>query len=517
MPLPVELAKSLIALKHPDYEKNIEMWKTNELFFQADEGVYENLKKFQWEDTTEGASEYTARQEEAVYINFPGLTSEKMNGVLFAHAPEPDFGTLGSLEDPTSNGAIIFDSADGVGTDARSWPMFWDDAMYMAPATKWRWMFVEAPPQRPQTVADERRGLRPYLVEYSPTIVPFWRTSRGQMDFVRVELEVLNYIRKDGKIEKVKDTHHYIMAREGFAEFGEELSGGGWWMVDSKGNPVMQGDAPMEGDWSMTGGEIPMFRLYYEQGRKTTSKQGLSDLVRLTRSYMNLYAAFVNDAWESGSRTQFFLGADPTAWDAVQKGSAGGGKRIPVPPPAGGGKVDVFDTGEITASGAIMSALDRTLELITRFIMRELMTAPDASGAAKQMEMLSGKSPRLAHMARNLEEAQREAIRFLEMRWGNANPTGTVDWPKSFDLRTVIEKIRDVLGAIAEAGASSPTLATNLIERVLQDSGMTPVGEDDDDTERLWEQAREEIRSSVARTAQGQSMMNDILGPNVGV
>lgn len=517
MPLPVELAKSLIALKHPDYEKNIDQWKVNEIFFQADEKVYDNLKKFQWEEAAEGAKEYTERQAEAVYVNFPGLTSEKMNGVLFAHSPEPDFGTLGSLEDPESNGSIVFESTDGVGSDARSWPMFWDDSMYMAPATKWRWIFVEAPPQRPQTVADERNGLRPYVVEYSPTIVPFWHSSRGRLDFVRVELETTTYKRDGEKLKAEKSTNHYIMAREGFTDFGEELKVGGWWMVDSKGNAIEQDGKPLEGTWDATLGEIPMVRLYYEQGRKSTSKQGLSDLVRLTRSYMNLYAAFVNDAWESGSRTQFFLGTDPEAWTAVQNGSAGGGRRIPVPQPAGGGTVTVYDTGEISASGAIMSALDRTLDLITRFIMRELMTAPDASGAAKQMEMLSGKSPRLAHMARNLEEAQREVIRFLEMRWGNPSPTGTVDWPKSFDLRTVIEKIRDVLGAIAEAGASSPTLATNLIERILQDSGMTPVGEDDADTERLWADTREEIRASVARTAQGQSMINDILGPNVGV
>ena len=48
-----------------------------------------------------------------------------------------------------------------------------------------------------------------------------------------------------------------------------------------------------------------------------------------------------------------------------------------------------------------------------RFITRELATAPDASGRAREIEHARGTSPRLASFARNVEEAHLIAAGFL--------------------------------------------------------------------------------------------------------
>lgn len=516
MPLPEKFAASLIGIKHPSWTENREIWEDNEIFFRGSKKVYDALKKFTWE--TENPALYSDRQAEATYINFPNLMTEKMNGTLFSQSPVPNLGNLGVISDDGSietRADLIMNATDGVGGEARSWDSFWDDCMSMAPATSFRWIFVEAPPEASVTEADEfNRGLRPYVIEWSPTQVPMWKHSDGRLDWCYVVLEVEEIEMKGEEVIMNKKKHFYIMIRDEYKGFGDVVPNGGWWIVDEDGKPVTdEAGNPMEGTWEKTAGQIPMTRLYYEQGRIDKEPEGLNELVRLSKKYMNHWAALDNDVWVSGSRKMLLLGTDPAQFNTIVQEGKAGGMWIPVPTGRGGSTPEVYDTGSATASEAIITAMNMTLDIVNTYMMRELTTSPDASGEARRIEMKTGKAPRLAHMAANLEEAQREVIAFLEMRWGFPEPAGSVTWPKTFDLRSIAEKIDQALEIMRKSETSSPTLVSNLVSDAVVDLGVLPDDEDNAEGKTVMDVIKEELHGSAVAAMQHSQLLSTMLSP----
>lgn len=515
-----DLVKSIIAAQHPEYVDKLEAWKRNERRFQAGEDVYDELTKFRWEDASKLPDDereaskiappdvegYRKRKSRAVYPELPAQASEKFVGLLTSEKPTIDWGSLGEIrEEPEGNptaAEIIFENADGTGHDARGFDQFWSDAMQNAMATKFRWILVEAPPgvsEGELTLQDELDGQRPYFVEYSPVAVPNWLYERGTLQFARIELERrVVAIGDDGKLKDENETIHYLLVKQGFDGFGEEFAAGGWWMFDKEGLPVTEAEKEMAGTWDKTGGHIPLFRLYYERGNRADKRTGITHLGNIAVSYMDVLSWMWHDAFVSGSRKRYFLGVDFEQWKTITDAELDGGVDVPVPGKEGGGSVNIHDTGGVSAHDALLKLIQQFEKLALTIIMRELVTSPDASGASRRLEFLQGNSPRLANMAKNIEEAQTIGLHFLEMRWGKGQPSGSVKWPKKFDLRTAIERLRDFFDLFTLVGAKSPTLVSDLLTDIAKQEGFVVEGEESE-----LETIRNEIQTSLDVQLQG--------------
>jgi hypothetical protein len=184
----------------------------------------------------------------------------------------------------------------------------------------------------------------------------------------------------------------------------------------------------------------------------------------------------------------------------------GGGIWVPIPSEPGT-KPEVFDTGSVSASGAIVAAMNTTLDLIERYVVRELSTSPDASGRAREVELIAGNSPRLAHMAGNMEEAQRATLRFLEQRFGTGSPSASVTWPREFDLRTTAQKVRDAIDAMRASSATSPTLSADLVMQAVRAAGISLTTAEGEPTEDV---VRKELEESLSRAGRATSLESEL-------
>ena len=498
-----DVIKSIIETTLDGFEEKRAEWRRAEKLFKARKDVADELTPFTWE--TSGAEPdrdgYKRRKDRAIYLPLGKMRADAFVGTIMQRAPRPgaglSFGALGEVRDDQTGSPThaeqLWENANGSGHDAQSWDMFWDGALRRASATDYRWVFAEAPAVRPGSRADELRGARPYLVEFSPADVPYFVIQNGELAAIRIEIEERIRGIVDGKYEDKAETRHYVMTARGFRGFGTvEDSGyafdqGGWWIFDEQGDLVDD----RSGTWDATGGEIPMCRLFYE---RTMSGEGGDawTVNSYALNYMDASSWLWNDAYVSGGRKRYWLGVTPEIWKILEEHTGEGGVDLPVPGEAGS-HVTIHDTGAVTASEALLTIMDRVVSDAMRFIIRELTTSPDASGVAKILEVLEGKSPRLAHIAGNLEEAQNIALRYLEMRWmGTSQPQASVTWPRTFVLRTVVEKVFEMFSLMREAGAHSPTLGASLIDTAIKSSGFSTEGGDLD-----MEQVLSEITASL--------------------
>lgn len=498
-----DIIKSIIETTIDGFEERRTEWRLDEKLFKAGRNVVEELTPFTWEVSgpdpdTKG---YRRRKSRATYLPFGQIRADAFIGTIFQAAPRPgaglSFGTLGEVRDvqtgtPT-RAEQIWENANGTGHDAQPWDVYWDGVFRRASATEYRWVLVESPRQQAGTRAGEIRGARPYLVDFSPADVPYYVFENGKLVAIRIELEERVRGIVDGRYEDRAVMRHYLMTARGFHGFGTiEDSGyafdeGGWWIFDNEGELVDD----RHGTWDSTGGEIPILRAF---DRRTLSNQA-SDAWTINAyalRYMDASSLSWNDMYVSGGRKRYWLGVTPDIWDILKEHTSEGAVDVPVPGEEGS-HVTIHDTGSVMAGEGILAFMDRDVADAMRFLVRELTTSPDASGRAKLVEVLAGKSPRLAHMASNIEEAQNIALRFIEMRWtGAAQPKASVKWPRTFDLRTLIEKVFEMFSLMREAGAHSPTLGASLIDTAIKSSGFSTEAGDLD-----MEQVLSEITASL--------------------
>lgn len=543
-----EHVKSILALTRKEYTDNQAAWERNEKRFRAGEDVYDELRAFQWEtakkaeDTkatnrtlTPQLDSYQARQEAAVCIEFAAMTKEKFGGLVFQHFPQAhdgglQFGNLASAEDGW-RAAALMRNADGTGSNARSLDAFWRDEMEMSVATRYRWIFAEAPAGGASS-REEEEMRRPYFVGFSPLQVPYWYEDRGNLQCVRVVLsEQRPQVSDDGTVEHATMEMHYLMTREGFTGWGtSEEAGddrfrfdeGGWWIVDDNGDIVEHGETPLYGSWEATGGEIPMAPLYYERGVPGNKDTGITHLGRIQVEFMNQLSAMFYDSWNGGSGVLFFAGADNDQWNTIRNAGLTQGRWIPIPPKTSEtgspSNVRVVAQSAFDASPAIKNSLEWLLKLATQLIIRELTTSPDASGAARQLEFLQGNTPRLSNIAGNLEECMTTMHRFLEMRWGYSEPESSVTWTRHFDLRTTLEKIRGVLDIMSLAAAKSPTLISRLILQAVRSEGLLPETDSGEPSEStngemtFDETVEDELMEGLRQGAQQADALDSFLG-----
>ena len=500
--------------KHPLFEANLERWKRNESRLQGGEAVRSELARFSFEQP--GSENYKARRDAAYYVNLPARMMEKFVGALSREAPRPgkglEFGTLGEVRElpaqPLTRAEQVYFNLDGTGSDGCSWTAFFDAVQRRAGATGHRWLLVDVPsvPEERRgslTLADEQRGQRPYVVEFSPTQVPNWHVERGTLMWLRIEVEerrprmTAGSGGKDGKYTDKPETVHYLFVRSGYDVFGSKYSNGGWWKYDKEGTQMGTGD------WTATAGEIPIVPLFYERSSETFSRGGLDALSALAVSMMNMNSAADHDAMVSGSRRIFALGVDGGAHKTVSSQIADGSLFIGVPAVGIEGKTpSLHDTGSASANAAIESRIEAKWKQAAFLAMDELKSGASASGLSRQVEFLDTKSPRLALMAREREAAENAALRFLQLRWG-LKADGRVTWKTEFDLRPVVDEVRDLFSLMTEAGVSSPTLSSELVASAVKEKGLTAgTGVD-------LEAIKEEMKASQERRQQSDSLLGD--------
>lgn len=457
---------------HPDYTAATATWERNERRFDAGEAAREELDPYQWEARTDDS--YTERRDKAVCPPLMRSTAERFVGALFENPAEPDFGEMGAVR-PTAErtgtptqAEVVFDNADGHGADTRGWHAYWMEEMERATATGHRWQFCDAPSARPANLADYVGGRHPYLAGYSPLAVPFWYPDRGPVEFARIVYTERVPTVTGGAFKIEEQKRHLILAKAGAKGFGAEFERGGWWVVGDDGNVVRtSAGADLRGDWRLTGGEVPLWRLTYD-----ARSRGLTDLGSVAVVIMNLLSGLYHDGLTSGGRRKWIAGGDVAAHNEAVGQVADGSKIVTVPASADGVVPTIIDDGAVSANASLTGAIDYHLNLAEQYIMRELTTSPDASGRAQAVRYRQGSSPRLGSMATHLEDAQNNGVRFLQMRSGHANPTGGVSWNKTYDLQDEADRAMEFLALLKEANAQAPEAVADLILRVAERKGL---------------------------------------------
>lgn len=528
---------SWLDAKHPVYKTHEERWKLNERRLRGGEDVLDELRPYAWEyegnlsaadlilerersgrelssgyvtrgQTTE---HYDFRRREATYVNFPELFALAMTGFMMRQAPEPgsslNLGSLGNVRRLVSGrpsaAELVYYNVDGAGNDGSQWDLWWMSALRRAMATGHRWIFCDAPEVGAATEADWLAGNRPYLTEYSPLQVPLWHYDKGSLAF-----SVARFFRPQPRV--VRDSlegmdgnrqHYLLMVREGVEGLGDEYKRGGWWLYDPDKK------LELEGDWESTEGQIPLFPLYYDRDRGTAerpsfSRAGLTELGQLAVSYLNLSSAWDFDVWDAAGSVQLLLGVTQDAFNVMTGMLRMGNKMAPVPrDDHTGAAPDVYDASQGAVSAEVFG---KRLE-IKRAEARELAAmesvgTPDASGRSKEAGFADLKSPRLALMASELEQAQNTAIHFLEQRFRTGRkPTGSVKWDRQFELLDILKHVREIFELETLARLRSTRVGVEGMLKVIKERGLV------NDDEQLTE-----IRQQYEEAAESRSFNDNV-------
>lgn len=481
---------------HVIYEQWRHTWARNERLLHGGTGVHQDLLQFDWE-VADGLKNYKLRQQQSPYLNFPEWFLTTLSGHLLREGPQADddldFGTLGLVRriegqtQPTLAELIYF-NVDNAGNDGSQWYNFWLGAWRRAAATGHRWLYVDAPRVAPEKVSDQIAGQRPWVVEYSPIVVPNWYIDTQGLAWAVVRTGIRRPRVVEGKLEGNEGIPGYmLLVRAGVTELGREFQVGGWWMFDND-RKLIPND---HGTWEATSGEIPMVPLYYERDQglvgltKETaapamSRPGITELCQCAVAYMNLASAADYDVWDAGASERYFLGVDPQGFNLAMDKKLEGSRNIPVPL-SGGGLSGPAQVPQIQESGMAVTstsaAFDTTLKRKVGeaewLAMREATSGLDTSGARVEMGFLEGKSPRLALAASEIEQAQNTVLRWLELRADRSVlPEAVVSWTRSFDLTDTSESVQKVFNLEKTAGIGSPTLHAASMTRVVKEFGL---------------------------------------------
>lgn len=536
--------------KHPIWSANVDRWEQNERRYRGGDYVKGELRPFIWEtlpgdvittDTIDAKAgeHYLARQQQAVYVNFPEMFVLGMKGHLQRNRPLPgaglNFGSLGEVRREQDRNSptpaeMIYYNTDGVGVDGSQWDNYWMSVWGRASATGHRWMFAEAPAERAGNRARELAGYRPYMVEFSPQQVTNWHFVAGSLMFAVVRVSMRNPTVRGGSLEMNDGDGYLLLVRNGFKNLGPDFQAGGWWLFDSEKNEVSKGD------WQKTLGDIPMYPFFYErdtgvssqsnekrnnlsagavqnvvenarrsrrgetQNMPAMSRPGITELGQAAVSYMNMASAQEYDAWDAASSITFLLGVDREGWNLAQSLWRDGSQIVPVPAAANGQRPDVADGSKgAVAAGVFDMLLKRKYEEAHKLAVLEATSTPDASGVSKQAGFGELKAPRLANVASEIEQAQNIAIYFLELRWGRGAPSGSVIWPREFDVVDVLQDIQDFFAIEKESGLRSPTLDAKLMVTAATEMGVIV---DDEESATIKAEYEESAKAAqVAATA----------------
>jgi hypothetical protein len=504
------MALHFLESTHPVYDAWKDEWAQNERRAAGGSSVLQELVPFVYE--LQDGDQHKNRKAQASYLNFMDQAASGLTGHLARSAPAKDsslnFGTLGAVTRPAGQtlpnmAELVYYNIDGVGVDGSQWDNWWIGVLKRASHTGHRWCYVESTEEAPTTVRDVMDGKRPYMREFSPLEVRNWHYEHGQLQFAIVRIpQSRPILGDDGRLKGQKELGYLLLVRKGFEGLGEAYQDGGWWKYDHRK------EEQATGGWEKTGGDIPLFPLFYERWQGTNerpafSRPGTTEVGQVAVAYMNAASAARFDAWEAASSMTMLLGVTPAQYEVTAAKMREGSRLVPVPPhPETGTIPQVHDAsmGSVPAD-VFRGVLEGLREEARELTLREATSAPGSSGESKRMGFEELKAPKLSELASNLEQAQNTALNFLERRFGNDNPTGSVTWPKEFDLRELVDDIQNMFDLERLTGLRSKTVAVKGMTRAAQDYRVV---ESDDEVEAI----REEYGNSFDERATTEDRAN---------
>lgn len=537
-------AREFLKNEHVIYKTNRDEWTLNERRLFGGRAVLQDLATWKYEATLDGSvsPQFGARLAQAIYLNFPYLYASTIVGHLMASAPQPgtqlNFGQLGEVRRELRNrlsptrAEQLYYNADGIGDDGSEWNQWWAETTINAIGTGHRWVYVESPEapfietvengetlQRRKrrgelTLRDELDGVRPYLNEYSPIEVPDWHSERGVLRYaiIRVPLRAPR-VDNTGALAGVADDDGYLLlVRNGFDGFdaaGEKYSDGGWWLYDADLAPVSNGR------FESTKGAIPLIAYYHQRSRgipgwPAMSRSGIFELGQAAVAYMNAESAAQFDAIDAAASVTYLLGTDKEGHNLAVEMHDSGSKIIPVPPVQGVTTTvpSVYDSSAgAVAADVFQTLLERITSLARWVAALDATSAPDSTGLSKEAGFAERMGPGLARQAANIQAGQGTAIWFTEQRWGFPEPTGSVIWPKKFDLLDLQTKLERLFNLEKLSGISSPTLAARAMTQAARELNLLGDSTKDAAIEAEYEQSAER-RTATAEAA--SSLFADI-------
>ncbi len=473
--------------QHPVYLANKDQWLQNEELLYGGHLALEYLRPFEWEmaNMNDIESPFWWRKTQATYPNLPDKFTTLISAHLYRSAPRPDngldFGTLGKINDTTgkSQASSVFYSCDHPGLYGTNWDAWWQQTLKRAMATGHRWIFINGPPKLPQTKKEERFGSKPYLVEFSPLVVPNWYFDHaGNLEFCVVELADL-----DPKMEKGSftvngtgaDAAKMLLVRKGCTRLGPEFSSGGWWIIN-KDEKVIDNDT-----FDDTDGDIPMFPYFSEphKGLPThpaMSRPQTSELGNCAISMMNITSAANFDAWDRAMGIEWLRGVDLDAWNLAMEKQREGSRWLPLTPHA-----ETDSIPEVTASksGADSSLSyekrEQSLWTQAQWIGIQESVGGGVGGntaAGANADFSATQMPRIIQIALQTMAAQNMAIFYLERRFGNKNPTGQALWPTKYNLVELADRVKAFFESERLSGLRCTPLDTEAMIQLGVEKGL---------------------------------------------
>ena len=494
------------------YDQHLAGWHREERRLAGGDAILEELR--QWKG--ESSDDFLVRQGTAGYMPLPKNHTLTLTGHLSGQTPIPNFAEMGKVRErkdlrgtPTFAELMTY-NLDGAGQDGKELGPYTDEVNERAMATGYRWTLVEMPtlqklaeiraarlgiPREDAeavtkaagdvanttvTMQDVVDGFRPYPVEWSPPIVPYWHPiSGGPLDFAvaKVPIESASQVDESGNV--VGDTDgFYLMVRRGYRGLGDQWAVGGWWKIDRVHTIVDQGR------WDQTRGHIPLFKFYGEASSGTTLRPAVArsltmELGQIAVSLMLLRSARDYNIIEAAKSVNHVLGIDPQSHGKVLTQQEAGSITVGYPPVmTQDGSIAIPSIWNSSAalmdSSAFESVITSSLNEAREIMVKQVTSTPDSSGRSKEAGFAEATSPLLARLAGSRQQWMNTLLYFMGLRFGIANPTANVTIPREFDLQPVVDDIDAMLSRLKRSWLRSPTWERELLLRAGDESGMLP-------------------------------------------
>ena len=510
---------------HAIYKSHQAEWEREERRHAGGEGVLSEVVQFEYEETTS----FDARKAWAQWIGFGRVHTTILAGHLTGDMPVPNYGDLGQprevgdTEGEQPLAELFHYNANGVGQDGMQLPAFLNLVEQNAMATGFRWLICELPDKqtlqeirvelgrsspdiepeapepsddreegepRPITEEEVRAGHRPFWEEYSPLAVPNWRFRQKRLIWAIVRQTVED---DEGK----ESFGYYLLVRGGYvapATQGEwpgaEFNGGGWWKFTEDKKLVDQGN------WDDTDGEIPMWMHVGAPGNGTYRRPSIGqsltmELGQISADVMNAQSEQRYNLRQAAKSVNYWLGMEKPAHDKLLGQGRGGSIHVAAPAseiPAGSGNFVVPTLANSAAvlldAEAYVNVIEGSVARARDIMVRQIIAAPDASGARVEAEHASATAPLLSQLAATFETSVNTGLYFTLRRFGLSHEqasAASVAMPREFELRDVVNDIDQMLATIRDTGIRSPNLERALVMKKADEMDLIP----EDDRENI--------------------------------
>lgn len=522
--------------KHAIYVSHKAEWEREERRHAGGEGVLAEVVQFEYEET----ASFDARKAWAQWIGFGRVHTTILAGHLTGDMPVPNYAGLGQPREvgdtagkqPLSE--LFHYNANGVGQDGMQLPAFLNLVAQNAMATGYRWLICELPDKQTLreirvstgtlapdatplrvaaseaqviTEAEVRAGHRPFWEEYSPLAVPNWRFRQKRLIWAIVRQTVED---EEGK----ESFGYYLLVRGGYEAPatigdwpGEEFNGGGWWKFTEDKKQVDQGT------WDDTDGEIPMWMHVGAPGNGTYLRPSIGqsltmELGQISADVMNAQSEQRYNLRQAAKSVNYWIGMEVPAHSRLIGQGRGGSIHVAAPaseiPPGSGN----WQFPQLANSAAVLLDAEAYVNVIegsvarARDIMvRQIIAAPDASGARVEAEHASATAPLLSQLAATFETSVNTGLYFTLRRFGlshEESADASVKMSRQFELRDVVTDIDQLLSTIRDTGIRSPALERSLVVKKADQLDLMPE-EDREEIEGELEESAETVRLATLK------------------